>query len=87
MHPGSPSEAVRGILAVLATKMAKNRSVKPAISETAQDEIKGIATEVARKTKEILERMNAEMKEFKKRRVRVREKIESGARKTTGRIV
>jgi hypothetical protein len=37
--------------------------------------------------KEILQQVNAEAEEFQKRRMQVRERIERGARKTTGRIV
>jgi hypothetical protein len=68
-------------------QMAKNRSVKPVIPAAAQDEVKGAASEAVRTIKQILNRVNDEMAEFQKRRMQVREKIESGARKTAGRIV
>jgi hypothetical protein len=67
--------------------MAKKRSVKPIIPAAAQDEVRGAATEAVRTIKQILDRVNAEMEEFQKRRMRMRERTESGARKTTGRIV
>lgn len=67
--------------------MAKKRLVEPVISETAQEELKVAASEVVRKVKEIFDQVNAEAKEFQKRRKRVRERIESGVRKTDGRIV
>jgi hypothetical protein len=67
--------------------MAKTRSVKPLIPKAAQAEVKRAAYAAVRKVNEILEQVNAEAEEFQKRRKRVRERIESGARKTTGRIV
>jgi len=67
--------------------MAPKRSPKPVVSKAAQEEIKSAAVEAVKNIRETLERMNAEMTEFYKRRLQVRERIESGARKTSGRIV
>jgi hypothetical protein len=67
--------------------MAKTRSVKPVISKAAQEEIRRAASAAVRKVNEILEQVNTEAEEFQKQRLRVRKRIESGARKTTGRIV
>jgi hypothetical protein len=67
--------------------MAKARSAKLVIPEATQEQVRRAASDVVRKVNEILEQVNAEAEEFQKRRARVRERIESGARKTTGRIV
>ncbi len=67
--------------------MAKKRSEKPVIPEATQEELTITASEVVRKVQEIFDHVNAEAEDFKKRRKRVRERIESGIRKTNGRIV
>jgi hypothetical protein len=67
--------------------MAKARSAKLVIPEATQEQVRRAASDVVRKVNEILELVNAEAEESQKRRARVRERIESGARKTTGRIV
>ena len=67
--------------------MDKTRSVKLVIPKAVQAEVARAASAAVRKMNEILEQVNAEATEFQKRRLRVRERIESGARKTTGRII
>jgi len=67
--------------------MDKTRSVKLVIPKAVQAEVARAASAAVRKMNEILEQVNAEATEFQKRRIRVRERIESGARKTTGRII
>jgi hypothetical protein len=67
--------------------MAKGRPTKPVIPEAVQEDVRRAASDAVRKMKEILQQVNAEAEEFQKRRMQVRERIERGARKTTGRIV
>jgi hypothetical protein len=67
--------------------MVRDRPVKPNISDSLQKEVNTATSEAIKQIGATLERIASEMKEFHERRLRVREKIESGARKTNGRIV
>lgn len=60
---------------------------KSIITKAAEKEAEKVVSLAVRTIKETLDRVNAEMTEFQKRRARVRERIESGARRTSGRIV
>jgi transcription antitermination factor NusG len=68
-------------------EMAKKRPVDLVISKATQEDAKRTVSEAVRVVSEILARVNAEAEEFRERRARLRERVESGGRKTSGRIV
>jgi hypothetical protein len=82
-----PKGCATGQTCYTGVEMPRVRSVKVVISKAAQAEVARAASAAVRKVNEILEQVNEEAKEFQKRRLKVRERIESGARRTTGRIV